>query len=69
MSTKAQLAQYCADHFHTHGVKFLTTVIAVTVATFLGGVIGYIIKAYGFSNSVKAVEAVPSEVKAEVTAL
>lgn len=83
MSTKEQLAQYCADHFpvHSHNVMVHTAtwthdfiLAGITILVGLG--IGWYLKGRGWlgvkidaGNAVTKVEAVGSEIKTEVGAL
>ena len=82
MTTKAQLAQYCADHFppvthivHT-GIPMLYSIIAVVVSLAAGFGIGWYVKGRGLTgvaidaNNVKAeAEKVTTEAVAEVKTL
>lgn len=52
MTTKAQLTQYCADHFPVHlsGVTFMHTVIATVIALAAGFGIGWYVKSRGMAG-------------------
>lgn len=52
MTTKVQLAQYCADHFPTHtvGTSFTRVVIATAVAALISFGLGWYIKGRGLAG-------------------
>lgn len=53
MTTKVQLAQYCADHFPTHmshGVTMFSAFVASSIALAAGFGIGWYIKGRGVAG-------------------
>lgn len=74
MTTKAQLAQYCADHAHIkQGLSMLNLIISNAVSVLIGAGLGWYIKGRGLqgvkndtANAVTATENVVTEVKAAV---
>lgn len=81
MSTKAQLAQYCADHFpvHTqlvHSATWTHDFILASITVLVGLGIGWYLKGRGWlgvkidaGNAVTKVETVGSEIKTEIGSL
>lgn len=54
MSTKAQLAQYCADHFPTQfihsGFQLKTVAISAAISFLVGGLLAWYFKGHGITG-------------------
>lgn len=72
MTTKAQLAQYCADHFpHTlhSGTTFMHATIAAVVALAVGFGIGWYVKGRGLTGVKTDLTNAKTAVTTDVTTL
>lgn len=78
MATKAQLAQYCADHFphhipHFSGVSYMTALVAGVVSLVAGFGLGWYVKGRGVTgvktDASNAVQTVKTDVAAIETAV